>query len=183
MITVTTTLGSAMPLMPHATGRMYTCPLNAATADLSPVVANQLYAIPVMIPTRNVYTSINLEVTHVQASNGVRLGIWSDSAGVPGALVLDAGTITTASTGGKQISISGTLSAGWYWIGAAMQGTAGVRSVSQSTAMGWLGYTSNTDTTNHVGWGVAFTYGTFPPTFTSGGTLLTGNVPRVMIGL
>lgn len=47
----------------------------------------------------------------------LRLGLYtaSTSTGLPGTLVFDAGTISTASTGLIQATISQTLSAGWYW--------------------------------------------------------------------
>ena len=47
----------------------------------------------------------------------LRLGLYaaSTSTGLPGTLVFDAGTISTASTGLIEATISQTLSAGWYW--------------------------------------------------------------------
>ena len=54
------------------------------------------------------------------ASGGVcRLGIYSNSAteDFPGALLLDCGAVSTATTGGKTITINQTLTAGLYWLG------------------------------------------------------------------
>jgi hypothetical protein len=52
----------------------------------------------------------------------VRLGIYESNNGVPGALVLDAGTVDATSTGTKTITISQTLAAGYYYLVAVGQG-------------------------------------------------------------
>ena len=52
----------------------------------------------------------------------VRLGIYESDNGVPGALILDAGTVDATSTGTKTITISQTLAAGYYYLAAVGQG-------------------------------------------------------------
>jgi hypothetical protein len=52
----------------------------------------------------------------------VRLGIYESNNGVPGALILDAGTVDATSTGTKTITISQTLAAGYYYLAAVGQG-------------------------------------------------------------
>lgn len=63
------------------------------------------------------------------ASGGAtRLGIYaSDANNRPGALVLDAGTVDTSTTGEKTITISQALTAGIYWLTAVEQGNTSVR--------------------------------------------------------
>lgn len=57
-----------------------------------------------------------------EAGSLVRLGIYADNAGVPGALVLDAGTVAGDGTPGiKEAVVSQALAAGVYWMGAAVQ--------------------------------------------------------------
>jgi len=49
----------------------------------------------------------------------VRLGIYSNNNGTPSTVVLDAGTVSpTASSTVYQITISQSLSKGWYWLAA-----------------------------------------------------------------
>lgn len=57
-----------------------------------------------------------------QADTLVRLGIYENDDGDPGALVLDAGTVDTSTTGTKEITIAETLTPGLYWLAAAHQG-------------------------------------------------------------
>ncbi len=59
-----------------------------------------------------------VQVATSAASGVMRLGIYSNDATTdyPGALLLDAGTISTATTGAKQITISQSLTAGLYWL-------------------------------------------------------------------
>lgn len=57
------------------------------------------------------------------AGSTLRLGIYADDGfGMPGALVLDAGTIAGDSATVQEVTISVTLSPGIYWVGGAVQG-------------------------------------------------------------
>lgn len=87
-------------------------------------VRNTLYATPFYVATPTTFVSIGV-VTTGTASALVDLGIYADAGGVPGALVLDAGTVSTATSGFKTITISKKLTPGWYWLACAMQGAAG----------------------------------------------------------
>jgi hypothetical protein len=50
-------------------------------------------------------------------SHTVRLGIYNNTNGVPSTVLLDAGTVNpTAANTTYEITISQTLSAGWYWL-------------------------------------------------------------------
>lgn len=64
-------------------------------------------------------------ITAGTSSNVVRLGIYSSTDGAPGALVVDAGTVSSTSTGGKTITISQALTPQRYWLAVVSQvGTA-----------------------------------------------------------
>jgi hypothetical protein len=82
-------------------------------------ILNTMLAIPFMLTETKTATKIGITVI-VPATGGVaRLGIYSNSAteDYPNALLLDAGTISHATTGFKQITISQTLTAGTlYWL-------------------------------------------------------------------
>src|SRR5579859_8225321 len=182
-ITQIPALGRALPALPLASGRYYSSPLVNTLATFTHTL-NVLYAIPFHVPYPATFTSINIEVTTLGSGNHIRLGIYNDNNGVPGSLVLDAGTVLTTTTGGKSIVINQTLVAGWYWLASVSDSsTPVVRAISQSTASPDLGFTSGTDTTFHVGWSVAFTYAALPDPFTGGGALMTTAAPRIMLGL
>ena len=89
------------------------------------LVQNTIYAVPFYVPVTTTFTKIAV-VTVGTASAQVRLGIYNDNgSGVPDTLILDAGSIATATSGFKTITISQSLTPGWYWLACAMQGAAG----------------------------------------------------------
>ena len=173
---------SNAPFIPYSAGKYYSSPNINALTTLA-LSANTLYGIPFLVPALVTATSINIEVTTQSAGNNLRMGIYNDSSGAPGSLVLDAGTVSLTGTGGKAITISQSLSPGWYWLACVTNGTPTVRALSQTNALPMLGFTSGTDTTWHVGWSVAFTYAALPTPFTGGGALMTTAAPRIMIGI
>ena len=141
--------------LPHVPGRFYDWEVGGTTTLT--LVANTLYGAPFLVPVGNTYTSINLEVTTLAGGKSIRLGIYTDTNGAPNALVLDAGTISAATTGGKQIVISQVLSPGWYWLAGVSDGTPGVRANAGSGAVSILGFSSGTSTTTSAGVSVSFT--------------------------
>lgn len=179
---ITNPLGTTFGDLPHASGRFYDSRIQSAFTTVA-LSANTLYGVPFYVPNTTTYTAIVVEVTTLAGGKSVRLGIYNDSNGTPGTLVLDAGTVSAATTGGKTITISQQLTTGWYWLAAVSDGTPSLRALSQSNALPSLGFTSGTDVTNHVGWSVSFTFAALPSPFTGGGALLTTAPPRILLGV
>ncbi len=68
---------------------------------------------------------IGLYVTVAVAASTVRLGIYADDGtGIPSALLLDAGTVDSSTTGFKELTVLSPLASGVYWVAAAQQGGA-----------------------------------------------------------
>jgi hypothetical protein len=77
------------------------------------LTANRLYLTPLMVPAAVTVDRIGVQVTAAAATTNVRLGIYGDfSAAGSAALLLDAGTVDSSTTGGKELTISQALSAG-----------------------------------------------------------------------
>jgi hypothetical protein len=103
---------------------------------------------PCVITDTITITRLFAEFTVAGEANSVyRIGIWNHdpATGKAGALVLDAGTISTGSgnagnvaTGGTpgvyEITVSQALSPGTYWIGGAVQGAATTQPTMRITA-------------------------------------------------
>ena len=87
---------------------------SAGFATVQPGYALLLY-IPIFLPRPTTYSGIGISV---QAAAGTlaRLGIYNANAGSPSTLVLDAGTVSIATTGDKIIAISQLLQAGNYFL-------------------------------------------------------------------
>lgn len=96
------------------------------TITVTPAVGNMMaVSLVLQFPTR--VTSLSARVTFGVADAFLRLGVYMDNgAGMPGALVYDAGAVDASSTGTKTASFAAlTLPAGAYWLVAAAQGMAG----------------------------------------------------------
>jgi hypothetical protein len=107
--------------MRHLAGgtRYYTYPIGNTT-NTAPT-QDTLYAMPFYAPEGTAYDEIAVVCASGGASSNVRLGIYEDDNGKPGALLLDAGQVATTTGGTKSIAITQTLS-GWYWLACAQQG-------------------------------------------------------------
>lgn len=78
---------------------------------------------------------VSFEVTTAVAASNGRVGIYSDVNGVPTALLRDCGTISTATTGVKEITgLAQAVAAGRFWIGTQFESAVSVR--SWGTAVG-----------------------------------------------
>lgn len=131
----------------------------ATTADT--LTQDLLCAIPFPLHSSGTVTRIG---TNIQAtgSGSLRLGIYNSSGGQPGTLVLDAGTVSTGTTGDKEITISQALTAGPYFFAFLGSSTTGsVRCYSATSVVNVFG----TDTSTTHGswmWRSSVTYGALP---------------------
>lgn len=85
----------------------------------------QLFLQPLIVAFACTLDRIGLNT--VTTGTGVaRLGIYNDSSGFPGALLLDAGTVSNATTTGeKSITINQALSVGIYWLASLTESSNG----------------------------------------------------------
>lgn len=130
-------------------------------------------AYPIVFDSSKTLDRVSLEVTTLAASAKVRLAIWANSSGLPGALLLDAGQIDAATTGEKSITISQPVVAGTvYWFSATTQGATGARvRVSQPGASPEMPATALGSGTFYSAYGVTFTGETGAHSATAPGTL------------
>jgi len=183
-VSVTYRGGRSLPWLPHVAGRYYTTPIASSASNTVTPAIDLLYAIPFIVPDTHTYDRISVECTTQDAAepNDARLGIYRDNgAGAPSALVLDAGEIDLAGTGAKEITISQSLTPGWYWLAFVTEsGVAILRGFSAAGAQSWLGSTTVTDgSTSYTYWKVAFTYAALPDPFTGGGALSGATIAGV----
>jgi hypothetical protein len=83
---------------------------------------NLLYFTPIEIGGAITVTRILINTGTLVTSGNIRLGIYgSDTNGLPGSLVLDAGTVTPTTVASYQITISQALNAGRYWLAGVQQ--------------------------------------------------------------
>src|SRR5574338_605773 len=92
-------------------------PTVASSATAFAFTANTMYATPFYIPSNMTFNQVAIEVGTAVASTGVRVGLGTvGSDGYPLSLIVDAGALSSATTGSKTATISQTLTTGWYYI-------------------------------------------------------------------
>ena len=124
VITATGFAPSGTPFHPgFVAGRYYTKPFNSSGTTSFSLVASTLYAHPFYVPAVTTITKIAASINSGAAGKLLELGIYTDVGGQPAALELDAGSVSTTSTGAAIITVSHTLQPGWYWLVMASNGT------------------------------------------------------------
>lgn len=132
---------------------------SAATSTTVPTL-NDLHVRPFLVPVRRAFDRIGVNVTGAAAAGGVlRFGIYADGGGVPGSLLVDAGTVSSTSTGAREVTISQTLNPGVWWLAA----------VTQTASCSMTSYASATTTP----WQSRYTT---PPSFTTTNTYVLPSV-------
>ncbi|MCL5292025.1 MAG: hypothetical protein M1548_05785 [Actinobacteria bacterium] len=87
-------------------GRWYTAPHKCHYEPTVTVAANQLNILPFPVESQDQFDQIGVKV-QTAAAGMVRVGLYVDNGGgLPGALYLDAGEVSTATTGEKTFSIA-----------------------------------------------------------------------------
>jgi hypothetical protein len=82
----------------------------------------QMRVSPFIIPNPVTLARIGAEVTTIgDAGSKLRLGIYADAGGNPGALIVDAGQIAGDSVSVQELTINVTLSPGVYWAAVVTQ--------------------------------------------------------------
>lgn len=128
--------GAGVPTLPYfADANMYLATPTVGGAALGTLVttANRIYFVPLIVPYNRLMTSIAIRVPTGGAigSSSVRLGVFllDTVNGGPGTVALDAGTVSTATTGLKSIAINQQFARGIYfaamWTSHAITVSAG----------------------------------------------------------
>lgn len=110
------------------------------------------FAQPFWVPATTTFTRLATFVTTGgSAGSLIRFGIYADSGGFPGNLLLDAGTVaSTSSAAVAEATIAQSLTQGQYWISLVTQGapvTPPTVPVSGFSTIG-IGFDSNTELGN-----------------------------------
>jgi hypothetical protein len=151
---------------------VYTRPMTVAGSNTA-VSAGTLYLTPIYVGAAVVMTGLQLNVGTLAAGNA-EIGIYANSGGVPTTLLRDAGTVSTGTTGTKEITgVNYSAAAGWYWFAVGFSATPSIIcAAATDCGMGWLigsvidigtGFTG----VMHYRYGWTFSAGALPGSLTS----------------
>mgnify|MGYP002737179692 CR=1 FL=1 len=150
----------------------------AATTTLV-MTESRMVALPFFVPNGRSIDRIAVNVSTAGGTGSViRLGIYADSNGVPGSLILDAGTIDSSSTGTKEITISATkLTGGRVWLAACQQGAAATSATLRAVNQISFPYTGPSsggglDSANYFGYLRSSVTGALPNPFNTRSNIL-----------
>ncbi len=140
-------------------------------------VANRLYAYPFIASVPTTINDIGVNVSTAVASSLVRLGVYNDNGNLyPNALLVDAGTVSSAAIAFVSVAISGTLKLrpGLYWLVAVSGHAPTVRAPALGSSIPILGTDNVAGTTaTGIGWDAAHTMGVLPSTYPASATVRT----------
>ena len=167
--------------MPYVAGRYYTAPFNmrAQQGGSLTVASNTLYLIPYRQEITGSMAALSIAIGTGAAGN-VRLGLYADSAGTPGALIATAGTISTSTTGVKDVAYTANIPAGNYWLAAQFDAAPSLHiydgasnpplhdAVLGMTSVVFAGFSSDT----HIGYSASATYASGLPSTPASPTLI-----------
>lgn len=127
-------IGGGAPMVPS---RWYGPFMHAGLTVVAPSTNGRAFAIPFPISRACVLTGIAVDITIASEAGGlVRLGVYADSGGMPGALVQDAGTIDATVVAATPAVLSAPIQADWYWAVAAFQSTPTTRPTVRAAQQG-----------------------------------------------
>lgn len=106
-----------------ATGRYYFGGLANYNIGSLALSANTVYWVPLIIPERVTLTKIGCRVTSAVAASHVSVALYKVSAGGIGNYIIDSGSLSSASTGDKEGTISTQVEAGIYVLGVNSDST------------------------------------------------------------
>lgn len=171
--------GGISAVVPMTSGLYYTTPASnsSVTANLSTA-----FYIPIFVPTTTTFDRIGFRTSTTYSGTGlVRLGVYSDSNGVPTNLVFDAGTVgTSVSNTLYQIIINQSLTAGVYWLVFIVQ-TLPTTSNYRSCAVSYIqiGAASTAGAGQAIGWSEGAAAGALASTVSP--STLISNAPTVWL--
>lgn len=127
------------------TANGYLGPPPGSTVGAAAQLADRLYQHLICVPSDMTLTELSIDVT-VAAAGNARLGIYncrSHSNGLPGTLILDAGTVSVNVTNTLQriTGLSQFLKRGWYSVAYVCDVTPTVIRINNGQG-GWLPYGS-----------------------------------------
>jgi hypothetical protein len=163
----------------------YTSPITGSAITTGAPSANVLRAIPFIVSKETTLDRIAMNVSNSKAGSA-RLGIYEDNGNLyPSALLLDAGTVDTGSTGSKVLNINQTLTANkLYWLVVVGNNNPTVRCLNPAYMIAVLGVPNTLATNPGLGYSVAYGDAALPNNFPNGAAVINAApIPAIFVRL
>lgn len=189
-ICTSSTIGSASwtelsPYPTHpglVTNRYYGSYADGNTLTAGSFTTGTLYAVPIFLSTGLNFNRVGIEVTTRSSVTGAvaRIGLYNNGPdGNPGTLAADLGTVSTTSTGAKEIAINVNVSGTqFFWLAVMVNQTVSLRATASTTGSFILGRTSTSGTGVNSA-SASLAYGAMPANFPANPTGDTANPPFI----
>lgn len=114
----------------YISGGYYTTPQTTNTISALTSTLNRVTYQPFFVEQNTTFDRIAVGTSNTfTGSSTIRLGIYNNSNRQPSTVVLDAGTVSCTASGTLySITISQSLSSGWYWLASVAQSVSGTSS-------------------------------------------------------
>lgn len=181
--------GSYIPFIPQVLGTstqtMYYFGgySNGTAATNSIDASNTIYALPIFIAENAHITNIESDCEG-SCSGNARVGVYTDVGGLPGSLLLDAGT-SPLSIGTYNVSgLNAAVHPGQYWLVIDYSVNATIKSYSTNSLIPIGGVSSiSPSTPNYAAWTASLAFGALPSTFPTSSLSLAAAPPFPIVGV
>jgi len=126
-------------------------------------------ATPFMVAQQMTLAALVINVTTLGVGATPRLGVYASLPnGLPGNLLVDAGTVDASTIGAKEAAISLALSVGRYWMAYALQGSVGCSLWMNNVRDPAIGYpNAGLNAIRQCGWTQTGVSGALPASFST----------------
>lgn len=147
--------------------------------------SGRILAIPFLISRACLLTGIGVDVTVASEAGGLlRYGLASDAGGLPGAVLLDAGTSDATATGFNPVTIAQAVQPDWYWVLVGAQSCPTTRPtcrVYQQGAFNRVGNTTGGSAAANSAYTMDGVAAALPSNYVAGGVTVASVVPTVWL--
>ena len=138
----------------YRTNNYYFPYLMAGGSSTFGISTNTIYYVPFFVRKKTTFTRIGIQVTALSGTIA-RFGIYNADNGMPTSLVLDCGTVSTASTGEKEATISQSLNVGFYYLAVVSDGGPTIYSTTNNASASSYSLGQTTRTSQVYGFSIA----------------------------
>lgn len=155
---------------------------NGVAATNSVNATNTLYALPIYIAQDAHVRNIEADCEG-QCTGRVELGIYSTVNGLPGNLILDAGSVSTT-IGTYRIAVNQQVNPGQDWLVIDYNSTSTIKSYTTNALIPIGGVAAiSPSTPNYAMWTASLAYGALPSSFPTSSLTLVASPPYPIIGI